>query len=103
MVGEGGGCVDGIACPNDGLGDYRSVGLVTRVEKEQQLFYSESFLCSTHEFFFNGTSLLTMMTLEYGRDKGWKPGETCRLPGNSEVLVSHPSTGLNVEFLNVGG
>ena len=21
-------------------------------------------------FFFNGTSLLTMMTLEYGRDKG---------------------------------
>ena len=45
-----------------------------------------------------------MMMLEYGRDKGWKPGETCRLPGNSEVLViSHPSNGLNVEFLNVGG
>ena len=45
-----------------------------------------------------------MMTLEYGRDKGWKRGETCHLPGNSEVLViSHPSNGLNVEILNVGG
>ena len=104
LVGEGGRCVDGIDCPNDGLGDYRSVGHVTREEKEQQLFYSESILCSTHEFFLNGTSLLTMMTLEYGRDEGGKPGETCRLLGNSEVLVSsHPSNGLNVEILNVGG
>ena len=45
-----------------------------------------------------------MMTLEYGRDKGWKRGETCHLPGNSEVLViSHPSNELNVEILNVPG
>ena len=60
------------------------------------------------QVFFNGTSLLTMMMIEHGRDKGWdkgwKRGETCHLPGNSEVLViSHPSNGLNVEFLNVGG
>ena len=45
-----------------------------------------------------------MMTLEQGRDKGWKRHETCHLHGNSEALViSHPSNGLNVEFLNVGG
>ena len=66
------------------------------------LFRIISVLCS--QVFFNGTSLLTMMTLEQGRDKWWKRGETCHLPGNSEVLViSHPSNGLNVEFLNVGG
>ena len=52
LVGEGGGCVDGMDRPNDGLGNSRSLGLVTREEKWQQLFYSESFLCSTHEVFF---------------------------------------------------
>ena len=102
LVGEGGGCGDGIDRPNDGFGNSRS-GLVTREEQWQQLFYSESFLCSAHNFFI-GTSLLTMMTIEHGRVRGWKRGETCHLPGNSEVLViSYPSNGLNVEILNVGG
>ena len=60
--------------------------------------------CALLTIFLNGTSLLTKMTIEHGRDKGWKPGETCHLPGNSEVLViSHPSNGLNVEVLNVRG